>query len=126
MWLLSVSEQAFVGVDWRLEGEFLSNILKETSSETTGEIQIQLQANASTAELAREHSPPQHTAPSNHSLVKRSSLQKWPVGPTKREVVVEQPRSVHSVPVALAVNVEPCMVPPFELAISFSLICLFS
>ena len=122
--LFSVSELAFVGVDHcRSEDTFLSKIFKKTSFKTSDEIQVQLQAKASTAEVAR---PAQHPAPSNHGLVEKSGLQKWPlVGPTKREVVAEQSRSVHAVPVAPVVNDESYTVPAFELPVYLSLTCLF-
>ena len=99
--------------DWRSEDKFQSKMLKKTSSETTEEIQVQRLAR--TAGVAGSLSPTQHPAPSNHSLVGKSGLQKCPLIPIHRGVVAEQSSEVRAVPSAPVVKTESSEVRSSEL-----------
>ena len=88
-------------------------MLKKTSSETTEEIQVQRLAR--TADVAGSLSPTQHPAPSKHSLVGKSGLQKWPLIPINRGVVAEQSSEVRAVPSPPVVKTESSEVLSSEL-----------
>merc|ERR1712086_79242 len=88
----------------RSEDKFQSKMLKKTSSETTEEILVQRLAR--TADVAGSLSPTQHPAPSSHSLVNKSGLQKCPLIPIHRGVVAEQPSEMRAVPSAIIVKTE--------------------
>ena len=93
-------------------------MLKKTSSETTEEILAQRLAR--TADVAGSLSPTQHPAPSSHSLVNKSGLQKCPLIPIHRGVVAEQPSEMRAVPSAIIVKTESYEVLSSELTVPLS------
>jgi len=75
---------------------------------------------ARTADVAGSLSPTQHPAPSSHSLVNKSGLQKCPLIPIHRGVVAEQPSEMRAVPSAIIVKTESYEVLSSELTVPLS------